>query len=208
MLSGLSMKSLSNEAAASNAANAPRKVSGRLFRKYVALFVGIVCVALAASSISEIWMAYREQETFLIRAQHDRAETAADKISQFVKEIEGQIGWTTQLPWRPGDLEDRHIDAVRLLRQMSAIAELRQLDRSGHEQLRVSRRAPDMLGSNADFSHDIEFIEAVKKKIYYGPVYFLQDSEPHMTIAMAGERSDSLVSVARSEEHTSELQSH
>ena len=131
-------------------------------------------------------MAYEEQEAFLIRAQHDRAETAADKIGQFVKEIEGQIGWTTQLPWRPADLEDRHIDAVRLLRQMSAIAELRQLDRSGREQLRVSRRAPDILSSNADFSQDITFIEAMAKKVYYGPVYFLQDSEPHMTIAMVG----------------------
>ena len=190
------METLSPETTASSAASAARKVSGRLFRKYVALFVGIVCVALIANSVSEIWMAYEEQEAFLIRAQHDRAETAADKIGQFVKEIEGQIGWTTQLPWRPGDLEDRHIDAVRLLRQMSAIAELRQLDRSGREQLRVSRRAPDILTSNADLSHDTEFIEAVTKKVYYGPIYFLQDSEPHMTIAMAGERSDSLVSVA------------
>jgi signal transduction histidine kinase len=196
MLQRVSTKSRATETPASNAPRAPRKVSGRLFRKYVALFVGIVCVALTANSISEIWMAYEEQEAFLIRAQHDRAETAADKIGQFVKEIEGQIGWTTQLPWRPADLEDRHIDAVRLLRQMSAIAELRQLDRSGREQLRVSRLAPDILGSNADFSQDITFIEAMAKKVYYGPVYFLQDSEPHMTIAMVGERSDSLVSVA------------
>ena len=90
------METLSPETTASSAASAARKVSGRLFRKYVALFVGIVCVALIANSVSEIWMAYEEQEAFLIRAQHDRAETAADKIGQFVKEIEGQIGWTTQ----------------------------------------------------------------------------------------------------------------
>jgi signal transduction histidine kinase len=193
MLPRSSMKLRSTE---TGAATAPRKLGGRLFRKYVALFVGIVCVALIANSMSEIWMAYEEQETFLIRAQHDRAETAADKISQFVKEIEGQIGWTTQLPWRPEELEDRHIDAVRLLRQMSAVAELRQLDRSGREQLRVSRRVPDVLGGNADFSRDPAFIEAMTNKVYYGPVYFLQDSEPHMTIAMAGERSDALISMA------------
>jgi signal transduction histidine kinase len=196
VLPSLSMKSLSTEAADSDQAIPPPKISGRLFRKYVTLFVGVVCVALIANSISETWIAYLEQKAFLIRAQHDRAETAADKIAQFVKEIEGQIGWTTQLPWMPGDLEDRHIDAVRLLRQMPAIAELRQLDRLGREQVHVSRRAPDVVGSNADLSQDIRFVEAMTKEVYYGPVYFLQDSEPHMTIAMAGERSDALVSVA------------
>jgi signal transduction histidine kinase len=190
------MKSLSTEAADLSAAIASPKISGKLFRKYIILFVGVVCVALIANSMSETWISYQEQKAFLIRVQHDRAETAADKITQFVKEIEGQIGWTTQLPWMPSELEDRHIDAVRLLHQMSAITELRQLDRSGREQLRVSRRAPDVLSSNTDLSQDIRFIEAVTKKVYYGPVYFFHDSEPHMTIAMAGERSDALVSVA------------
>ena len=148
----------------------PRKIGGKLFRKYIMLFVGVVCVALIANSMSETWISYEEQRAFLIRVQHDRAETAADKIAQFVKEIERQIGWTTQLPWMPSELEGRHIDAVRLLHQMSAITELVQIDRSGHEQLRVSRLAPDILGSNADLSHNIEFIEAVTKKVYYGPV--------------------------------------
>jgi len=180
----------------SEATIVPSKANGRLFRKYVFLFAGVVCVALTANSLSEIWIAYQEQKAFLIRVQHDHAETAAAKITQFVKEIEGQIGWTTQLPWVPGELEDRHIDAVRLLRQMPAISELVQLDRSGREQLRVSRLAPDVVSSHNDLSQDIGFVEAVANNVYYGPVHFLHDSEPHMTIAMAGERSDMLVSIA------------
>jgi hypothetical protein len=28
-----------------------------------------------------------------------QAEGAAEKISQFIKEIENQVGWTTQLTW-------------------------------------------------------------------------------------------------------------
>ena len=34
------------------------------------------------------------------------------------------------------------------------------------------------------------------KKVYYGPVYFRRESEPYMTLALAGTRRDAGVSVA------------
>ena len=34
------------------------------------------------------------------------------------------------------------------------------------------------------------------KKVYYGPVYFRRESEPYMTLAVAGTRRDAGVSVA------------
>ena len=75
------------------------KVRGRLFRKYVGLFVAVVCVALFANGVFEIWFSYQEHKAALIRIQREQAEAAAAKIGQFVKEIEGQLGWTVQLPW-------------------------------------------------------------------------------------------------------------
>ncbi len=72
---------------------------GRLFRKYVALFVAVVSVALLANGLLEIWFSYREHQESLIRIQHEQALAAASKIDQFVTDIEGQLGWTTQLPW-------------------------------------------------------------------------------------------------------------
>src|SRR5262249_32151078 len=33
----------------------------------------------------------------LIRIQREQAEAAADKIGRFIKEIESQLGWTTQM---------------------------------------------------------------------------------------------------------------
>jgi signal transduction histidine kinase len=177
-------------------ATGPPKVRGRLFFKYVALFVAVVSLALIAVGLPEIWLSYQEHKDALIRIQREQAEAAAAKIGQFVKEIEGQIGWTTQLPWSGGAIEQRRFDALRLLRQVPAITELTQLDAAGREQLRVSRLAMDVVGSGTDFSVEPKFTEAVAHKIYYGPVYFRRESEPYMTLSMAGTRRDSGVSVA------------
>jgi signal transduction histidine kinase len=172
------------------------KVRGKLFRKYVALFLAVVCVALLTSGLSEVWFSYQEHKASLIRIQREQAEAAAAKIGQFIKEIESQIGWTTQLPWSAGTLEQRRFDGLRLLRQVPAITELAQLDATGHEQLRVSRLAMDVVGSQADFSKDPKFVDALARKVYYGPVYFRRESEPYMTVALAGTRRDAGVSVA------------
>jgi signal transduction histidine kinase len=171
-------------------------IGSRLFRKYVALFVAVVSLSLLTNSLFEVWFSYQENKQALTRIQREQAVAAAGKISQYVKDIEGQIGWTTQLPWTASALEQRRFDALRLLRQVPAITELAQLDASGKEQLRVSRLAMDAVGVGTDYSKDPKFTEAVAKKIYYGPVYFRRESEPYMTLAMAGARRDAGVSVA------------
>ena len=172
------------------------KVRNRLFLKYAGLFVGVVCVALLANGLFEIWGSYREHKEALIRIQREQAEAAATKIAQFINEIQSQLGWTTQLLWSVETLEQRRFDALRLLRQVPAITELAQVDASGKEQLRVSRLAMDVVGSNLDLSQEAKFTEAVKNKIYYGPVYFRRESEPYMTLSLAGTRRDAGVSIA------------
>src|SRR6516164_2712510 len=77
----------------------------------------------------------------LFRILSLEAEGAAATISQFLKEMESQIGWTTQLPWSVGTMEQRRTDALRLLRQVPAITEVAFLDGSGIEQDKVSRLA-------------------------------------------------------------------
>ena len=172
------------------------KTRRRLFTKYVGLFVAVVCVALLSNGIFDVFFYYQEHKTSLIRIQREQAEAASAKISQFVKEIESQLGWTTQLPWSAGSIEQRRFDALRLLRQVPAITELAQLDASGKERLRVSRLAMDVVASGTDFSKEPKFTEAVARKVYYGPVYFRRESEPYMTLAIAGTRRDAGVSVA------------
>ena len=172
------------------------KTRRHLFTKYVALFVAVVCVALLSNGIFDVYFYYQEHKASLIRIQREQAEAAAAKIGQFIKEIESQLGWTTQLPWSAGSIEQRRFDALRLLRQVPAITELAQLDASGKERLRVSRLAMDVVASGTDFSNDPKFMEAVARKVYYGPVYFRRESEPYMTLAIAGTRRDAGVSVA------------
>jgi signal transduction histidine kinase len=187
----------SPEAGASpRAGQSSAKIRSRLFTKYVALFVAVVGIALLSNGIFEVFLYSREHKAALIRIQHEQAEAAAAKISQFVKEIESQLGWTTQLPWSAGSVEQRRFDALRLLRQVPAITELAQVDSTGKERLRVSRLAMDVLDSGLDLSKDPKFTQAVANKVYYGPVYFRRESEPYMTLALAGTRKDAGVSIA------------
>ena len=124
-----------------------------------------------------------------------QAERIADKLAQFIKESQNQVGWTTQLSSTAGSNDQRRFDALRLLRQVPAITELSYLDAEGKEFLKVSRLAMDVVGSGTDYSKETKFTETAAKKIYYGPVYMRRESEPYMTLGMAGWRSDAGVSV-------------
>jgi len=167
-----------------------------LFWKYVVLFTLVTSAALVIDGLVDIWFTFRDHRATLVRIQREQAISAASKITQFIREIEAQLGWTTHLSWGTTAIEQRALDGRRLLRQVPAIAELALLDGEGRERLRISRQAMDEIGSNADFSTDDKFTEAVANKVYYGPVYFRRGTEPFMTLAMAGARREAGVSVA------------
>jgi two-component system NtrC family sensor kinase len=171
----------------STAAPSPR---GQLFRKYVGLFVTVVCAALVANGLLDIWFSYREMNILLTRIQQEQAKSAAAKISQYIKEIEGQLAWATLLPWSTETLDEWKMDAARLLRLVPAVTAVAQLDAAGREEIRASRVTKDEVGSQIDYSQEDFFAKAVANKVYYGPVHFLRESEPYMTIAMAGVRRD------------------
>ena len=159
---------------------------GRLFRKYVIVFVALVSGALLASGLLEIYFSYQENKAALVSVQREKAIGAASRIESFIREIERQIAWTTQpqLVAPSAALEQRRFDYLRLLRQVLPITEISHLDAAGLEQLRVSRLAMDVIGSRTDYSRDPKFREAKAGRTFYGPVYFRKESEPYMTIAM------------------------
>ncbi len=172
---------------------------GRLFRKYVIVFAGLVSAALLVSGVTEIYFSYRENREALVALQREKALSVASRIEGFIKEIERQIGWTTQpqLGAPSAAMYQRRVDYLRLLRQALMITEISHLDGEGREQLRVSRLAMDVAGSQTDFSREPEFVEAKAGKVYHGPVYFRKESEPYMTIAMAGSGQGAGVTVAQ-----------
>jgi hypothetical protein len=173
-----------------------RLFSSLLFWKYVALFVGAIGLALVTDSMINIWFTTREHRADLVRFQKEQATAAAARISQFIREIEAQLGWTTHLSWASPLLEQRELDGLRLMRQVPAITELSLLDDHGREQVRLSRQAMDRRGSNADFSTAESFRVAASGQVYYGPVQFRRETEPYMTLAVAGARRDAGVSIA------------
>src|SRR5205807_8418848 len=128
--------------------------------------------------------------------QQEKAGSAARRIEQFVDEIERQLGWTTAPQWAASPLEQRRFDYVRLLRQVPAITELIQLDHAGKEQLKVSRLAMDVVGSEKDYSQLPSFTEARRHRVWFSPVYFRKESEPYMTLATARSGRNAGVTVA------------
>jgi signal transduction histidine kinase len=156
-----------------------------LFAKYFLSFVGLVSLILVVNGGLDSWLAYRQAREGAVQLQAEKAVAAAQRTEQFITEIERQIGWTTHAQWAMGSVEQRRFDYVRLLRQVPAITELVQLDRSGREQLKVSRLAMDVVGSGIDHSSEARFIEALKHRVWFSPVYFRRESEPYLTIAVA-----------------------
>jgi signal transduction histidine kinase/DNA-binding response OmpR family regulator len=163
---------------------------GRLFRKYVVVLLLLVGGVLLVSSVVELYFSYQETKAGLVRLQREQAVAAAARIEQFVQDIERQLRWTTQAAFDDpaAAREQREIDYLRLLRNVPAIGEIAHLDASGKEQLRVSRLTLDAVGSQADHSQSRGFLAARSGTTYFSSVYFRNESEPYMTIAVpAGE---------------------
>ncbi|HEX9235940.1 MAG TPA: ATP-binding protein, partial [Actinomycetota bacterium] len=163
-------------------ASGPRR---RLFRKYVVIVVGLVTVTVVGSSAVEASFAFRENKAELVQVQRGKATAAAGAIQDFMGEIERDM--STAL--HPGVVDDasmqrRYSDFIRILRQVDSLTELAYIDPAGIERIRHSRDMPDFVGRGPDRSSDPAFVRAREGHPYFSRVFFVQDSEPHMTIAL------------------------
>lgn len=175
------------------AANRPRRP---LFQKYfAALFIAVV-VPLLINGASDAWFGYRDQRVLLSQRLHAEAQSAAGKIQGFLDDITDQLRWTVQLSWREGSDEQHRFDVLRLISQAPAVVDVVLVDGSGRERLHVSRVNPDIINSGADRSNDPAVIGARSSRLWYGPVTLYGDSEPHMTVAVAGARAANGVTIA------------
>src|SRR5207247_10679802 len=77
-----------------------------------------------------------------------------------------------------------------------AVTELSLLNAAGRLQLKVSRLAMDVVGSDTDLSREPSFREARTGRTYFGPVYFRKESEPYLTLAIAAKNVAAGVTVA------------
>jgi adenylate cyclase len=176
------------------AAARPRR---RLFAKYLTVFASLITAAVLITGALDIYFAYREDKATAVGLQRQMALAAAAEISHFVRDIESQVTWLNLAPpWDEKPQEGRRLDAFKLLRQAPAITEIVSLDGRGRERLRISRLRMDRIESRADLSADPRFLRARIDKVYFGPVYFQRGSEPYMSVAVAGPRRASGVTIA------------
>lgn len=178
------------------ATEAPASARTSLFKKYfLALFAAVVVPLLVAGG-SEAWFGYRDQRARLNDVLDSEARLAAVKIQDFLEGIRDQLGWMVQLPWSSTVDERRRLDALRLLRQLPPVQSLRLVDGAGRERLFVSRIGLNRVDAGTDHSRDAAVLGAVTWRSWFGPVTFQDESEPFMTIAVAGNRSAVGVAIA------------
>jgi signal transduction histidine kinase/DNA-binding response OmpR family regulator len=166
---------------------------GRLFRKYLAVFVAVVGGVLVISSLVELYFSYVETRRAIVGLEREKAIAAASRIEQFVLSVQRELRGTLA-PRQEGDRaiadmvsQQREIDFVRLLRNVPAITDVRHLGITGEELLSVSRFQLDSANSGANSSGRPEFRVTQAEKRYFSPVYFRNESEPYMSIAVARE---------------------
>lgn len=155
---------------------------GELARKY-ALFVGLaICLALGLNTAIATFFAFSDQRALLVRVQEEQARAAAQRIGAFVADIMGHLDWASQSGASSNSPEERRLDGLRLMRQVPAVLELRQIDSAGREQLLLSRYARDRADGGADWSADPGFQAAVAQGSFHSEVEFRRGSEPHMVL--------------------------
>jgi adenylate cyclase len=174
----------------------PERPRRSLFVKYfVTLFIAVVA-PLLLGAVGEAWFGYRDQRATLGQLLQAESRSAAQRIQGFTDGIRDQLGWVVQLPWTDGDEERHRIDALRLLRQVPAISSITLVDETGTERAFVSRLGLNRLGRGANLSADPAVLGARAAKVWLGPIRYERDSEPYMTIAVAGNRISAGVAIA------------
>lgn len=167
-----------------------------LLLKYIASFVAAVGVPLLGYVVVGVWLASSEHQAALLDLQRLNARIAGYRIGQFVRDVEGQLRWTTHLGWDGEPIAQHRVDALRLLRQAPAVSDLTLLDQGGFERVFVSRTGIDRFSTMTDRSDDPAFLGARRFGTYFGPVYLRRDSEPFMTVAISGAQLDTGVAIA------------
>jgi len=179
------------------AAARPPARRGQLFRKYLVISFLLVSGALLSSGLLEIYFSYQENQNALLGMQWEKAARAASTIDQYLRQVERQIDWTRQQPWvSGGGLDQRRADFLRLLRQEPAVTEVLYLDSKGIEVVRMSRLAMNQQATGADLSSDPRYLVPRSGTTYFSDVYFRNESEPYVTVAIADAGPDPGVTVA------------
>ena len=167
-----------------------RAGAGRLVRRTFVIALILVSSGLLAGGSVELFFRYRESMESIWVLQREMAQGAAFKIQQFMQEIEKTMraSTKTQEIIGTGLTKAYRFHLIKLLKAAPAITAVAALDTTGQEQLKVSQvqmARPEDLGDRAT---DEAFLQARGGASFFGPVYFVRESEPYARIAVPIER--------------------
>ncbi len=174
-------------------------VRGRLFQKYAAYFAAVVTLGVLASGLVSLAFGYRDTRLLVDELHREKARVAATSIDHYLRTIESHL--RAALLASPVALPDvapdeQHRELIKLLRINPAVVEAAWIDAGGTERLRLSRIAPDVLRGTRDRSTEPVVKSAKTHGTAFGAVYFRHQTEPHLSVAVAGGERDSGVVVA------------
>jgi signal transduction histidine kinase len=149
-------------------------------------FVALVSLPLLLSGLVGATLTWRQQQQALADVQLARADASAVRIQQFLREIELQLRGLALLPWTADSAVQRRQDALRVLRLTPAISDIVLIDADGRERLAESRLELSRSDLMSDRSASPAVAGARSRGAYHSDVTFRRDSEPFMTIAVAG----------------------
>jgi signal transduction histidine kinase len=179
-----------------------RRRHGRLVRHYFLISLLLIAGGLISSAALEIYFRYGETQEQIARLESETAAVAALKIERFIQDIVSAIRSSTKSrEVMQGRVSPEYgFELKRLLYLAPAITEAVALDIDGVKQADVSRAGAVSQDARSDFAASPGFRRALQGQPYYSPVYFVQHSEPYMTIAFPIEQfAGSVIGVIQAE---------
>lgn len=157
-----------------------------LVRRTFISALALVSSGLIAGGAIEIYLRYQESVKSIWLLQTEMATGAAFKIDQFVRQIENTMHASTQSPeiLSSGLTEAFNFELIKLLKLVPAITTISAIDADGKERFKTSRTHMVQPGDLKNRSSEQFFIKSIYNKSFFGPVYFLQESEPYAQISV------------------------
>jgi signal transduction histidine kinase len=154
--------------------------------------VTLVAAAIVSVGLTELYFSYQDSKRTITRAEREKASSAAVSIEQFIERtLEELDAVATTAP-----ASERRRDFEHLLDRDERITRLTYLDARGKEQVFTSRLEIGRLGSGRDGSQSPAFLRTREQSRYFGRVHFQEESQPHVTVAVAEQKPGGGVVVA------------
>lgn len=161
-----------------------------LVRSYFLVSFFLVGFGILTSGLIGTYYHLSDIQEQASQLQQEIASSAAYKIEKFIEDIEGSMKAVTlsREIIASGLSPDIDFQLNKLLKLSAPVSEAFAADANGVIYKHVSRVRTIALKSKQSISSTNAFQKAIKGETFYGKVFFVQDSEPYMTITIPIER--------------------